>query len=158
MLRISLALGCLAFIVGCGSTPASPSDLPTSKLSSAPTRIVADGQALTLTAFLSRDFMPISPPDGKPLGGVLRIQTDDRSPVPASVRADTSWVIYDTEVWSTTVEQRARVETAPNYEVIARNGPKWGPDVTVDVVVRLRDSNGRVFLLRAPGQTIIGTW
>jgi hypothetical protein len=157
-LRVSVALGCLAFITACGSAPTSPSDLPTSTLSSAPTRVVADGQGLTLTAFLSRDFMPISPPDGKPLGGVLRIKTDDRSPVPASVSVDTSWVIHDTDVWSTTVEQRPRVETAPDYEVIARNGPKWGPNVTVDVVVRLRDSNGHMFLLRAPGQTIIGTW
>jgi hypothetical protein len=55
------------------------------------------------------------------------------------------------------VEQRPRAETAPNYEVIVRDGPKWGPDVMVDVIVRLRDSAGTESLFRAPKQLIIGT-
>jgi hypothetical protein len=158
MPRISLVIACVTFIVGCGSTPTSPSDVPLSQLSSAPTRIVADGQTLTLTTFLYRDFMPISPPDGKPLGGTLRIQTDDGSPVSAGVTAETSWVINKGEVWSTTVEQWPRADTAPNYEVIVRGGPKWGPNVTVDVVARVRDSKGTMFLLRAPEQSITGAY
>ena len=149
---------CSASFIGCGSTPTSPTEVPTSRLSSAPTRIVVDGKTLTLAAFLGRDFMPISPPDGQPLGGTLRIQTDDGSPVPATVTADTSWVIYNTEVWSTTVEQWPRESSAPNYQVVVRNGPKWGPNVTVDVVVRLRDSAGSVFLLRAADQRIGASW
>lgn len=141
-----------------GQTPTSPSDhQPMSELVSAPTRIVADGKTLTLATSLWRDFMPISPPDGRPLIALLRISTDDGSPVPRSITADTSWVIHDGEVWSAKVEQRPRAESAPIYEVIARNGPKWGPGVAVDVVVRLVDSQGRAFLLRAPGQTIGAT-
>jgi hypothetical protein len=153
------AITCVLLLSGCGgSTPTSPSDIPVSELRSAPTRTIADGKSLSIAASLWRDFMPISPPDGRPLGGVLRIATDDGSPVPASVTADTSWVIHNAEVWSTTVEQRSRAETAPIYELVVRNGPKWGPDVAVDVVVRLRDSAGRVFLLRAAGQRIGATW
>jgi hypothetical protein len=38
------------------------------------------------------------------------------------------------------------------------NGPKWGPNVTVDVIVRLRDSTGHAAHLRARGQTIGATW
>lgn len=146
-------------VAGCaGSSPTAPSDVTRSQLISAPPRIVADGKTLTLTSSLWRDFMPISPPDGKPLVAVLTIATADGSPVPATVTADTSWVIHSSDVWSAAVEQRPRAETAPAYEVIARNGPKWGPDVTVDVVVRLVDSTGRSFLLRAPGQTIGATF
>lgn len=37
------------------------------------------------------------------------------------------------------------------------NGPKWGPDDMVDVIVRVRDSAGAESLLRAPKQLIIGT-
>ena len=149
---------CLLFIAGCGtSSPTSPSDVSRAQLASAPTRIVADGKTLTLRTSLWRDFMPISPPDGKPLVAVLNIDTEDGSQVPATLTADTSWVLHGTDVWSTTVEQRPRAETAPSYEVIARNGPKWGPDVSVDVVVRLVDSTGRSLLLRAAGQKIVAT-
>jgi hypothetical protein len=146
-------------VAGCGgSSPTSPSDVTRSQLAAAPTRIVADGKTLTLTTSLWRDFMPISPPDGRPLAAVLTIAAEDGSPVPATVTADTSWVIHSSEVWTAAVEQRPRAETAPAYEVIARNGPKWGPDVSVDVVVRLIDSSGRAFLLRAPAQPIGATF
>jgi hypothetical protein len=148
-----------AAVIGCGtSTPTSPSDVATAELLSAPTRVIADRKTLTLAGALWRDFMPISPPDGQPLVAVLSIKTDDGSPVPANITADTSWILHNTEVWSATVEQRPRAETAPIYQVIARDGPKWGPNVAVDVVVRLVDSTtGRWFLLRAPGQTIGST-
>jgi hypothetical protein len=159
--RISTAATAIYVLLSaaCGGwSPTSPSDVSRSQLDSAPTRIVADGKTLTLSTSLWRDFMPISPPDGKPLVAVLKIAAENGSEVPASVTADTSWVIHSTEVWSAAVEQRPRAETAPAYEVIARNGPKWGPDVSVDVVVRLVDSTGRSFLLRAPGQAIGATF
>jgi hypothetical protein len=159
--RIPIAVTTVLILVvaGCGgSSPTSPSDVTRSQLAAAPTRIVADGKTLTMTTSLWRDFMPISPPDGRPLVAVLTIATDDGSPVPATVTADTSWVLHSSAVWTAAVEQRPRAETAPAYEVIARNGPKWGPDVSVDVVVRLIDSGGRAFLLRAPSQTIGATF
>lgn len=53
-------------------------------------------------------------------------------------------VLNREEVWRTVPrEEQSRAATAPNYELVARDGPKWGPGVTVDVVVRLRDPNGR---------------
>ncbi len=158
MLRISLAAVCSAWISGCGGTPTSPTEIPTSRLLSAPTRIVADGKTLTLAAFVWRDFMPPAPAVGRPLQGVLRIATDDGSPVAATVAVDTSWVIHNAEVWAATVEQQPRADTAPHFEVVVRDGPQWGPNVTVDVVVRLRDSAGSQFLLRAAGQKIGATW
>lgn len=141
-----------------GATPASPSDVPLADLSSAPTRVTAEGRDLTLAAELWRDFMPISPPGGRPLAAALRISTADGSPVPAGIKVETSWVIHEGEVWSATVEQRPRGETEPFYEVVARNGPKWGPGVEAVAVVRLADSSGRSFLLRAPPKTILATY
>jgi hypothetical protein len=99
--------------------------------------------------------MPISPPDGRPLVAVLQIRTDDASQVPSSVTADMAWVVHDGAMWSATPrEDRPRAETSPNYEVVARDGPKWGPDISVEVVVQLRDGSGRSYLLRAPMQMI----
>jgi hypothetical protein len=157
MQRISLAVGVLAALVACGATPTAPADVSRAQLASAPTRIVSAGVEFTLTAFLTRDFMPISPPDGKPLGGVLRIKTENGTPVPAGIVVTASWILFNSETWSASVEQRPRAETRPNYEVIVRDGPKWGPDVMVDVIVRVRDSTGAELLLRAPKQLIIGT-
>jgi hypothetical protein len=152
-----VAVPFVAALVGCGVTSTAPSDVSRGQLASAPTRVVSDGVGLTLTAFLTRDFMPISPPDGKPLGGVLRIQTENGTPVPAGIIVSASWILFNSETWSTSVEQRPRAETGPNYEVVVRDGPKWGPDVMVDIVVRVHDSAGAESLLRAPQQLIIGT-
>jgi hypothetical protein len=157
MRRISVTITFVAALVGCGQTPTAPSDVSREQLASAPTRVVADGVELTLTTFLTRDFMPISPPDGKPLGGVLRIKTETGTPVPTSIVVSASWILFNSEMWSASVEQRPRAETPPNYEVIVQGGPKWGPDVMVDVIVRLRDSAGAESLLRAPKQLIAGT-
>jgi hypothetical protein len=134
-----------------------PPDASRAQPVSAPTRVVSDGVELILTAFLTRDFMPISPPDGKPLGGVLRIKTENGTPVPTGIVVTASWILFNAETWPASVEQRPHAETGPNYEVIVRDGPKWGPDVMVDVVVRVRDSAGAESLLRAPKQLIIGT-
>lgn len=114
---------------------------------------------MTLQTSLWRDFMPISPPDGKPLGVVLQVTTEDTVEVPAAVRADLVWVLNGGENWSAVPrEERPRSETSPVYELVARDGPKWGPGITVDVVIRLRDADGRTFLLRAPKQDIRGTF
>jgi hypothetical protein len=37
---------------------------------------------------------------------------------------------------------------------VIRNGPLWGPEIYVEVVVRVGDGKGREFLLRAPHQWI----
>jgi hypothetical protein len=154
--RFSVAASFVVALVGCGAKPTAPADVSRAQLASAPTRIVSDGVDLTLTAFLTRDFMPISPPDGKPLGGVLRIKTENGTPVPTGIVVTASWILFNAETWPASVEQRPHAETGPNYEVIVRDGPKWGPDVMVDVVVRVRDSAGAESLLRAPKQLIIG--
>jgi hypothetical protein len=141
-------------LVGCRS-PTGPEPLPTPTLRAAPTVVTIAGKPLVLETFLWRDFMPISPPDGRPLIAVLRVKAADGTTVPSSVRADAVWVVFGSEVWAArTAEERSRDETAPFYEAIARNGPKWGPGVTVDVVVRLRDNAGQSVLLRAPDQFV----
>jgi len=153
--------GCIAILVlsACGgSSPTAPAPLP-SDLAAAPTRVVLAAKSLTLDASLWRDFMPISPPDGKPLVAVLQVRTEDGSEVPATVRAEMVWVLNGTDSWlSVPREERSRSETAPVYEFVARDGPKWGPGITVDVVVRLGDAGGSESLLRVANRPIQGTF
>lgn len=139
--------------------PTAPDEPSTRDLTAAPTSVMLGGSTLTLDTSLWRDFMPISPPDGKPLVGVLRVRTVNGSMVPDTVRADAVWVIFGEQVWSPAArEERSRTETSPVYELVVRDGPKWGPNVTVDVVVRLREASGPGLLLRAANQPIRGTF
>jgi hypothetical protein len=149
----AIATICLAIACG-GSNPIGPQVLPAADLASAPTQATVGGKSLILVAQLWRDFMPISPPDGKPLAGALRIQAVDGSNVPADVAADTAWIIRGAEAWATFVAPAAGRSAGPVYEVTFSDGPKWGPGEAVDVVVRLRDAAGHVALVRAPRQVI----
>jgi hypothetical protein len=158
MARLGLVLAVLLMTNGCGSTPSAPSDQPPD-LRAAPTNVVLSGKRLQLGVSLWRDFMPIAPPDGRPLAGVLQVQTDDRSRVPADVRADAVWIVNGADLWSTVPrEDRPSGDGRPDYEVIVRDGPKWGPNVGVDVVVRLVDAGGRTALLSARNQIIGATF
>jgi hypothetical protein len=117
------------------------------------------GKAITFETSLWRDFQPITPPDGKPLVAILRIKTEDGSEVPGTLRADLVWVLNGDQTWSAVPqEERLRPETSPVYELVAREGPKWGPGISVDVVIRLRSPDGRAFLLRAADQSIRGAF
>ena len=155
-MRSSSIVAACTFVIlcGCRTVPTAPEPVP-ADLMSAPTSLALAGRVLTLETGLFRDFMPLAPPDGRPLIALFRVKTDDGSPVPATLRADAVWVIHDGLIWSGVPrEERPLAETLPAYEVVAREGPKWGPGVTVDTVVRLRDANGRSFLLRATNQLI----
>jgi len=144
----------LVAALACGS-PSSPGVPPEEDPRAAPTSVGLAGKTLVLSASLWRDFQPISPPDGKALAGVLRVSAADGSGVPLSVTADSAWLFMGSQAWQTTpVESGLRDGASPIYELAVRDGPKWGPGVAVDVVVRLRDGSGPSMLLRAAGQLI----
>lgn len=149
------AAALLLALTACSSpeSPVAPRD--PAELSAAPTTTAIGGRTLSLETYLWRDFQPSSPPNGKPLVVVARIRSTDGSPIPATVVVTGLWVVNAGEVW--TASPREETRRAPNgsmFEVVAREGPKWGPGISVDVVVGLRDGNGEVSLLRAPAQRI----
>ena len=158
--RVGLcAVSCTWLVLwGCGADgPTTPGSL--SELATAPTRVSIGGKILMVETSLWRDFQPIAPPDGKPLIAVLHIKTEDGSGVSDAVRADMVWVLNGAQTWSAVPqEERERAETSPVYELVAREGPKWGPGISVDVIVRLRSTDGRAFLLRAADQPIGATF
>jgi hypothetical protein len=157
MHRLLTLVGLFA-LWGCGG-PSAPSPVPVSDLTAAPTTVSFGGKAITFETSLWRDFQPITPPDGKPLVAILRIKTEDGSEVPGTLRADLVWVLNGDQTWSAVPqEERLRPETSPVYELVAREGPKWGPGISVDVVIRLRSPDGRAFLLRAADQSIRGAF
>lgn len=124
----------------------------------APEEAVIGGVTFRLGAYLWRDFMPLSPPDGSPLNAELQISAADAAPIPQGVRVDRIWVLRGDSYWTTrTLEERPGAPADPTLRSVARGGPKWGPGITVDVVARLRDPLGFPHYLRAREQYIGAT-
>ena len=126
------------------------------QLQKAPTVLVVDGETVTLKSVMWRDFMPTMPPvkNGQPLTAVLS--------APSVVRIEEAWFIHGREVWKPVKleEQDLKDPTlrnqpdSPVFRVIARGGPKWGPEIRIDIVARVKDRNGRTYLIRAEKQGI----
>jgi len=148
---ISLAILILSScITPTSSLTGTPSDL------SLATKFAAiSGQNYTLATTLWRDGQPISPPDGKPLIVVVNIIESNAEIFSTEVRADSLWIISGNQVWSGifSTENRSGVPVHIR-EKIARDGPKWGPGIQVDVVVSLLDKEERFYLLKAENQLI----
>ena len=125
-----------------------------SELRRAPLELTVGDVTVRLEASLWRDFQPVSPSDGKPLAVVLRIKTVDGTAIPLELHADFAWVLNGNQAWASAVGEERRGPDSSFFEVVARDGPKWGPGIEVDVVVRLRDASGRVVLLQARRQLI----
>lgn len=148
----------LAALIGCSESEkiiSAPPDIPLDQLQAAPDTVQVEGQQLYLETFVWRDFMPISPPDGKPLVAVMYITSVDSARLPATISADAVWIVYGDQVWKSWIVDAAN-SVANGYRLakIAREGPKWGPGVRVDVIVRVLDAGGHGHLLQAPDQLI----
>jgi len=136
--------------------PSRPT-IPIDELLSAPEQIEIGGRKYVLETYLWRDFMPISPPDGEPLIALVWITATDSLEFPASVDGDRLWIVNGQEVWETKFsDEELPEESHRKHQLakIARNGPKWGPGIQVDVVVRVIDGKNITYLLRASNQWI----
>jgi len=151
------ALMCIAFVVlvvGCGtacrccrSAAASPA--------SAPEQVRIEGREYTLAASAWRDFQPVAPPDGQPLIVAVKVSPSDMMPLPTNLAIDRVWVLNGKKQWSAVPEEPGDGGESPaaRLESAVRGGPKWGPGIQVDVVVRLRQGR-QTWLLRAAGVEI----
>lgn len=137
---VLLALaGCGAACKCCRTTAAAPKD--------APEQVEIEGRQYTLAASLWRDFQPVAPPDGQPLVAVLKVSPSDMMPQPADLAIDHVWVLNGAKQWSVAAGKPSGLEQS------VRGGPKWGPGIKVDVVVRLKQAK-QTWLVRQAGVTI----
>ena len=150
--RLAVAL---MLAVACASPDSAVAPRDPAEFRDVPATAVIGGLTLSLEPYLWRDFQPSSPPNGKPLVAVVRLHSVDGTAIPASVRVAGLWIVNGGEVWTASPrEQQLRTLGASMFEVVARDGPKWGPAIDVDVVVGVRDGAGALSLLRAPAQRI----
>jgi len=121
---------------------------------SAAERVVVGGATVWLETFLWRDFQPVSPPNGEPLIAILRVRTVNGAAISPTAKADSVWIINGETAWVAQVMQEYPTADTTYLEVVARGGPKWGPGIRVDVVLRVRDGSTPPILLRASAQPI----
>jgi hypothetical protein len=98
--------------------------------------------------------MPISPPGGKPLCVLVRIKLNDSTDFPTTLDVKYVWVINNFLFWKSKLKT---LETpyGTNYLVkVALGGPKWGPEISVDVLIQLIYNSERLYYLKAENQLI----
>jgi hypothetical protein len=157
-MKMLVLLLMLLVVVGCEDNGVSiPQDIPVAQLQASPDTIIVEGRLLCLSTYMWRDFQPISSPDGKPLIAIIYVTATDTARLPSSISADAVWIVHNDQVWKSWLSDESipPSELKPNRIVkIAREGPKWGPHVYVDVIVRVVDGQGNRHWLRAPNQWI----
>lgn len=101
--------------------------------------------------------MPQSPPDGKSLRAAITVVPVNQEFLPAGIDAEKLWIINGQEIWSASlksVRENMPTENFTKLEKIAGEGPKWGPGISVTVVIQIIDQQGNSYLLKAKDQLI----
>jgi hypothetical protein len=124
-------------------------------LRNVPSSIVIAGVTLRISASLWRDFMPTAESGGSHLIAVVKGIAD--SPAVPPTRATRLAIVHDTMIWTSPVLSESATSSSSPFKVVAREGPKWGPDVVVDVILEIRDPADRPHLVRAADQLIFRT-
>ncbi|MCF8302862.1 MAG: hypothetical protein K9I94_06260 [Bacteroidales bacterium] len=118
-------------------------------------KVVIGNHSYVLKAYLWRDFMPVNPPDGKPLISINTLVNQDSAAIPSEIEMKQQYVIYNDSLWVT--DYTNEVSNDPEYELerISRSGPKWGPNVKVDVISKINNVDTRkTYLLIVEDQNI----
>ena len=104
--------------------------------------LVIGSNSFKLDAYLWRDFMPISPANGKPMISINWLISTNLVKIPKNISMVKQYVFYGDEIWEAEYENEAPAPSLPDYKLerISRNGPKWGPEIYVDVISQIYDS------------------
>lgn len=125
-----------------------------------PGQVAVGADTLVIKAEPWRDFMPGSwPAGGSPLMVVITVATRKAGVFPPLLRPEWVAVVNRSRVWMTpgVIEALSFAPGQDSYRVVVRRGPVWGPGIDVDVLLQLRDRQGRGYCLRAPSAPIIET-
>ena len=122
------------------------------ELRSRPESIIMGSNYLILTTYMWRDFMPIAEENGSNLFCTIKLKDVDNVAISKSIKLNKLHVIKGDEIWTTNFS-KIKNDIAYILEGIANNGPKWGPDIDVDVVCEFENS-GTVYRILAKSQSI----
>ena len=104
--------------------------------------LIVGSSSFILDACLWRDFMPVCPPDGEPMISINWLISTNLAKIPDNISMVKQYVFYDNEIWISDYENEAPTPSLPEHKMerISRNGPKWGPNIYVDVISQIHNS------------------
>ena len=86
---------------------------------------------------------------------LVKVKAPGETAISSKIDATRLWVVNGVEIWETELASRGGSTIGDTLEKIGRDGPKWGPEITVDVVVKIIDlKSGKSYLLKASNQDI----
>lgn len=143
-----VALVALLGASSCDRAPTAPAPVPTPlAVLTAPATLTAGTVTLRLEASAWRDFMPMSPSGGSRLNLVVRLRTSSGEPLPDGIAVSTAWVVQESMAWVVEPVPTGAPWGPDVVELKAIGGPRWGPGVPVDVVVRVTGLDGGAKLI-----------
>lgn len=153
LLRFSFYTIVYSFLFySCSDPISTPPDIPVEELLSAPESISFQNQSLELETTVYLNLQPIV--SKSPMVTLINIQTTDSSAILLDIKPKSVYVVKESDVWKSFFSSDKRPETEPfRISEVAREGPKWGPNIYVDVVVMF-ELNNRSYLLKASNQFI----
>jgi hypothetical protein len=150
---IVLGLATCVFLTGCSDrqrsrnfiSPAPPSipSLTLGQLYASPESLVVDGIGFATTVGLWRDYFPNPEGEGSPLQGWAKLKAEGA--FPSSMTDVYLWAIRDSsEIWSSSQTSFLDEYWEGSRVYYFWDGPRWGPEILVDVVVGVRTSPSKV--------------
>lgn len=96
-------------------------------------------KTLVLTTYLWRDFMPIAEENGSKMMCVNKLTEVDSIPILSTIELKKLYIIKGNEIWTA---EYSEIRNSIDFivEGVVRDGPKWGPNVEVDVVCEFENS------------------
>ncbi len=125
------------------------------ELRSSPETVMIGSNYLMLTTYLWRDFMPIAEEGGSKLFCNSMLTDVDNVGISNSITLSRLYVIKGDEIWKTSFSKTIK-NIAYILEGKATGGPKWGPDIEVDVVCEFQNA-GTTYRILAKSQWITKT-
>ena len=110
-----------------------------------PDTLILDEYVVVIDVSLNRDFMPVAPPDGRPLSAGVTLREVYQQALDYSIDDPTAFVVNGGAMWAVSLDPLSHIYHPNNEQPYSGwAGPKWGPGISVDVVMMFQDESGNV--------------
>jgi len=122
------------------------------ELRSLPDSLIIENNTLILNTYLWRDYMPVSEKNGSKMYCVNKLTDINKQPIISTISLKKQYIVKDDEVWTAEYMQ---LKDSPSYilEGYVNGGPKWGPNIKVDVICEF-EHLGITYRIHAKAQQI----
>ena len=138
----------------CQAKLEKPADeLTLEKLLEAPEEIELGNKRLVLETYIWRNLMPgIDRQSG--IIATVTVKTSDKGLIPQGTAVEKIWIVNGSKQWTPAAIEVSDIKDQPTIKVVARNGPAWEAGTNVHVIVKMKDAQGKSFLLKIADQPI----